>query len=57
MGKFPTLEVLFITFVTAVVSYFNVFTHAGGPELIANLFAVSDLSPLTFRTDLLTFVH
>lgn len=41
MGRYPIAEVIMITFITAVVSYFNVFTHAGGPELIGDLFAVS----------------
>lgn len=41
MGKHPVFEVIFITLLTAVVSYSNIFTHAGGPELIGDLFAVS----------------
>lgn len=49
MGNHPILEVVFITFLTALVSYFNVFTHAAGPELIGDLFAVSFLLSLLLR--------
>ncbi|KAE8220501.1 hypothetical protein CF319_g5988 [Tilletia indica] len=39
MAKYPVAEVLMITFISVVVSFFNSYTRMGGVEFIASLFS------------------
>ncbi|KAK0539110.1 hypothetical protein OC835_001245 [Tilletia horrida] len=39
MAKYPIAEVLLITFISVVVSFFNSYTRMGGVEFIASLFS------------------